>query len=46
MDNAVKMHLLPVYRKVPILVIPEVKYVCLCAALGWPHAVHVYDPVD
>ena len=27
-------------------VIPEVKYVCLCAALGWPHAVHVYDPVD
>lgn len=24
----------------------HVKYVCLCAALGWPHAVHVYDPVD
>ena len=24
----------------------HVKYICLCAALGWPRAAHVFDPVD
>ncbi|CAJ1426690.1 unnamed protein product [Effrenium voratum] len=24
----------------------HVKYLCLCAALGWPRAAHIYDPVD
>ncbi|CAK9007813.1 unnamed protein product, partial [Durusdinium trenchii] len=24
----------------------HVKYVCVCALLGWPHAAHIYDPVD
>ena len=26
--------------------IVHVKYVCTCALLDWPGAIHVYDPID